>query len=108
MTLARGSLLDGKWQIEALLGEGGMGFVYAATHVRNGAKVALKVLKADVAKDEATRTRFFQEGYAANRVQHPGVVRILDDGYTTEGLPYLVMERLVGKSLDALADDDHG
>lgn len=108
MTLATGSLLDGKWQIEAVLGEGGMGFVYAAVHVRNGARVALKVLKAEVAKDEAAKSRFFQEGYAANRVGHPGVVRILDDGYTAEGLPYLVMERLVGKSLDAMADDNNG
>ncbi|NUP13143.1 MAG: serine/threonine protein kinase [Polyangiaceae bacterium] len=108
MTLASGTILDGKWRIESLLGEGGMGFVYAAAHARNGARVAIKMLKPEVAKDEATRARFFHEGYAANRVEHPGVVKILDDGTTPDGLPYLVMERLVGQSLEAIADAHGG
>jgi serine/threonine protein kinase len=103
-TLTPGFVLDDKWRIERVLGVGGMGAVYAAEHVRTGSQVAVKVVHPDVAKDAAARDRFRIEGYAANSVAHPGVVRVLDDGTTAEGLPYLVMERLEGASLDGLAD----
>ena len=106
--IAPGTLFDGKWRVEHVLGEGGMGAVYAATHVRNGARVAIKVLHADVARDAGQRERFLQEGYAANRVGHPGVVRVLDDGTTPEGATFLVMERLDGRSLEALAEERGG
>ncbi|NUO52656.1 MAG: protein kinase [Polyangiaceae bacterium] len=103
-----GMILDGKWRIGATLGSGGMGTVYAATHIRNGLKVAVKLLRSDVVKDEVARKRFLHEGYAANRVNHPGTVRVLDDGQTEDGNPYLVMERLEGSSLDAIADQCGG
>ena len=104
MTTVVGAVLAEKWRVEGLLGEGGMGAVFAAVHVRNGARVAIKILKREMAQDEATRLRFFHEGYAANRVDHPGVVRVLDDGLTSDGLPFLVMERLNGGSLEAVAE----
>lgn len=99
-----GMILDGKWRIGPTLGSGGMGTVYAATHIRNGLGVAVKILRSDVVRDEVARRRFLHEGYAANRVKHPGTVRVLDDGHTEDGSPYLVMERLEGSSLDAVAD----
>lgn len=102
--LRRGFLLDGKWRIDELLGEGGVGAVYGASHARNSARVAVKVLHADVAREHGARERFLQEGYAANRVGHAGVVRVLDDGTSEEGLVYLVMERLTGASLEAVAE----
>ncbi len=106
--LPLGFVLDGKWRLDAVLGVGGMGSVYAAEHVRNGSRVAVKVLHADVARDGASRDRFRLEGYAANRVDHPGVVRVLDDGTTGDGLPYLVMERLHGMSLEAVSEQTGG
>src|SRR5687768_7858786 len=85
-----------------------MGVVYAATHARNGHPVAVKVLHPDVAKDETTRARFRNEGYASNRVGHRGAVKVLDDGVDSAGRAYLVMERLQGRSLDAVAEQFDG
>jgi eukaryotic-like serine/threonine-protein kinase len=107
-TLQPGALLDGKWRVEGLLGTGGMGAVYAATHARNAAKVAIKVLHPDVARDASSRERFLREGYAANQVDHPGVVKVIDDGVTQDGAAFLVMERLEGRSLEALAEQRGG
>lgn len=99
-----GSILDGKWRVEHPLGEGGMAAVYAASHVRNGLQVAIKVLFAKLAKDPGVRERFLHEGYAANRVGHAGTVQVLDDGTTPDGVVYLVMERLVGESISGRAE----
>jgi len=101
-------VLESKWRVERLLGEGGMGAVYQAVHTRNGSRVAIKVLHAEVARDAGQRERFLHEGYAANRVGHPGVVRVQDDGLTEEGAPYLVMELLEGMSLEDLAERSGG
>ncbi|MCU0654532.1 MAG: protein kinase [Polyangiaceae bacterium] len=76
-----------------------MGEVYAATH-RNGSRVAIKILHPHLASNPNLRSRFLQEGYAANAVEHPGVVRVLDDDTTPDGLPFLVMELLEGEALD--------
>jgi serine/threonine-protein kinase len=79
-----------------------MAAVYAARH-RNGARAALKVLHPEVARDETVRARFLAEGYAANKVEHPGAVRVLDDDTIKEGedkgSAYLVMELLEGESV---------
>ncbi|MBX3193418.1 MAG: serine/threonine protein kinase, partial [Labilithrix sp.] len=77
-----------------------MGTVYAATHKNNGSRAAIKVLHPEFARDPDTRSRFLQEGYAANQVNHPGVVRILDDDTTEDGHSYLVMELLEGEVLE--------
>jgi serine/threonine-protein kinase len=77
-----------------------MGTVFAATHKNNGSTAAIKILHPEFSRDEDTRSRFLQEGYAANKVNHPGVVRILDDDVTEEGLAYLVMELLQGELLE--------
>ena len=103
-----GTLLDKKWRIQAVLGKGGTGVVYAAVHDRNQLPVAVKVLHAELAHDDSMRRRFLHEGYAANRVGHPATVQVMDDGVTSEGLAYLVMERLEGRSLDVVADDAGG
>jgi serine/threonine protein kinase len=105
-SLARvGSTLSGKWTLERLLGLGGMGAVYAGRH-RNGARGAVKVLHTHLAREAGARNRFLREGYAANRVDHAGVVKVLDDdlvvGGPDHGTEYLVMELLVGESLEAM------
>ena len=101
-----GSVLNGKWTLERLIGIGGMAAVYAARH-RNGARAAVKILHSGLARHRQLRERFQREGYAANKVGHPGVVKVLDDETISTGpaagTTYLVMELLEGESLqDAL------
>jgi serine/threonine-protein kinase len=97
-----GRVLDDKWTLERLLGVGGMAAVYAGLH-RNGARAAIKVLHASLASNKEVRARFQREGYAANKVEHPGAVKVLDDDVVSsgpdEGTAYLVMELLEGESL---------
>jgi serine/threonine-protein kinase len=97
-----GSTLDEKWTLESLLGVGGMAAVYAARH-RNGARAAVKVLHPNLSRHPEVRERFRREGYAANRVEHPGAVKVLDDHVIVDGpdagTAYLVMELLDGESL---------
>jgi serine/threonine protein kinase/glyoxylase-like metal-dependent hydrolase (beta-lactamase superfamily II) len=102
--LARvGQVLKAKWHLDALLGVGGMAAVYAATH-RNKNRAAVKVLHPDLAAEPTIRARFHHEGYAANAVAHPGVVRVLDDDETDDGVVFLVMELLEGETYDRIAD----
>src|ERR1700690_3124513 len=97
-----GTVLNDKWTLERVLGVGGMAAVYAARH-RNGARAAVKVLHTDLSRHADVRERFLREGYAANKVEHPGVVKVLDDDVITAGrdagTAYLVMELLEGESL---------
>jgi len=95
-----GTTLRGKYLLEQVLGVGAMGAVFAATH-RNGMRVAIKLLHPEFSCDEEIRRRFVREGYIANRVKHPGVVRIIDDDADDEGVAFLVMELLEGRTLDA-------
>jgi serine/threonine-protein kinase len=90
----------GKYRIERVLGSGGMATVYLAVH-RNGHRVALKVLSTELGPDEDIRTRFVREGYAANAIEHPGVVRVIDDDVAEDGAPFLVMELLEGETLQS-------
>lgn len=94
-----GGWLKDKWRIDALLGAGGVGSVYAVTH-RNRSRAAVKILHAALASDPDLVARFLHEGYAANAVGHPGVVQVLDDDRTDDGLVFLVMELLDGETLD--------
>jgi serine/threonine-protein kinase len=97
-----GAVLNDKWTLERLLGVGGMGAVYAGRH-RNGARAAVKLLHPELARNKEVRERFLREGYAANKVAHPGVVKVLDDDVVSAGpdagTAYLVMELLEGESL---------
>jgi serine/threonine protein kinase len=95
-----GRVLRDKWRIDARISRGGVGTVYAATHKNNGSRAAIKVLHPEFSRDADTRSRFLQEGYAANQVNHPGVVRILDDDTSEDGHAYLVMELLEGELLE--------
>ncbi len=101
-TLLPGQWLKGKWRIDSLLGAGGVGSVYAATH-RNQGRAAIKILHSDLASDPEIVRRFQREGYAANGVGHPGVVQVLDDDVTDEGHVFLVMELLDGETLESHA-----
>jgi len=95
-----GRVLRGKWRLDALIGVGGMAAVFAATH-RNGKRVAVKLLHPERSIEEETKTRFLREGYVANKIDHPGVVSVLDDDVTEEGWAFLVMDLLEGETLKA-------
>ncbi|HYQ30849.1 MAG TPA: serine/threonine-protein kinase, partial [Polyangiaceae bacterium] len=97
--LQRGAILSGKYRIDGVLGEGGMAVVYAVTHLRNTARLAVKVLHADSVLKGHVRARFVREGKVANSVNHPGAVQMIDDGVAEDGSPYLVMEHLNGVSV---------
>jgi eukaryotic-like serine/threonine-protein kinase len=94
-----GRVLDGKYQIEAALGEGGMGKVYRARHAMLDRAVAVKVLHEAMRVDGRTAERFRREAQAAARLEHPNAVTIHDFGVTPEGNAYLVMELVKGISL---------
>lgn len=96
-----GTTLRNKYTIDALLGTGSAGSVYAATH-RNGSRVALKVLHPELAQRADMRARFLREAYVANKIKHPGVVPILDDDDDDDdGTVFLVMALLEGETLDS-------
>jgi hypothetical protein len=95
-----GALLRDKWRIDELIGLGGMAAVYSATH-RNGKRAAVKILHREAALVPDIRARFLREGYLANKVEHAGAVSILDDDVDSDGTVFLVMELLVGQTLEA-------
>ena len=95
-----GTVLRRRWTLERVIGIGGTAAVYAATH-RNGARVAIKILHPSLHADPAIRSRFLKEGYIANRIGVPDVVKVLDDDVEGE-IAYLVMELLEGASIESL------
>jgi serine/threonine-protein kinase len=96
-TLAPGTTL-GKYSISRLLGTGGMGAVYEATHTEIGKKVAIKVLSPLIAAVPGARARFLREAQLTSRVRHPHIVDVADMG-SDGGHTYLVMEFLHGEDL---------
>lgn len=96
-----GNVLRSKWRIDRLLGVGGMAAVYEGTH-RNGKRGAIKMLHLEYSTDADVRSRFLREGYVANTVNHPGAVSVFDDDIAEDGSVFIVMELLVGKTLEEL------
>ena len=95
-----GAVVDGKYRIVRLLGQGGMGLVFEATHERLRRRVALKVILG--AATPALRERFVREARAAARITHAHSVAVYDVGTTPEGMPYMVLELVEGESLAVL------
>jgi serine/threonine protein kinase/tetratricopeptide (TPR) repeat protein len=99
--LRPGELLAARYRIERLLGRGGMGAVFLATHLGLDKRVAVKVLDVSVENSPESLERFKREGRAAAAIGHPAVVEVLDTGTTDWGMPFLVMEYLEGPTLRA-------
>jgi serine/threonine protein kinase len=95
-----GSVLDGQYQIEALLGKGGMGAVYRARHILLGDRVAIKLLPPEMRSNTEWLRRFQREGQAARRFRHPNAVTVYDLRTSADGTIYLVMEYVEGTTLD--------
>jgi len=103
-----GQLLDGKYRLDELIGRGGMGAVYRATHVGTGHQAAVKVMAPELAGHGEFLERFRQEARTIGRLRHPNIVNVTDFGITeTDGqaAAYLVMEYLEGSTLAARLKD---
>jgi len=99
-----GRVLQERYVIEAVLGEGGMGCVYRGRHEVLGRRVAIKVLAPRLARDPLQKERFLREARAANRIDHENIIDIHDVGETSDGMAFLVMELLSGSSLEDLLE----
>ena len=95
-----GDVLDGKFRVERVLGEGGMGVVVAATHLALGQLVALKFMLPQALKSKDNVARFEREARAVVRLRSEHVARVTDVGRLQNGAPYIVMEFLEGNDLD--------
>ncbi len=94
-----GAVVAGKYRIEKLLGRGGAGEVFLATHIELDRPVAFKVLRADVAARPEAMERFRREARIAARLHHPNIVAVYDFGSLSERYAFIVMEYLPGKTL---------
>jgi eukaryotic-like serine/threonine-protein kinase len=100
---APGNLIGSRYRLLRLIGHGGMGAVWAAKNEAIARDVAIKVMRPDViARDPTALARFFNEAKVCGSIRHPGIVDVLDLGRAEDGSPFLVMELLNGRALDAL------
>src|SRR5262245_38132870 len=97
--VSEGALVADKYRVERLLGEGGMGHVYAAIHEQLGLRVAIKILSPTLCANEDAVRRFSREARASVRIQSEHVARVLDVGQLENGAPFMVMEFLSGNDL---------
>src|SRR5215475_13845583 len=97
--LCTGLLVAGRYRLERVVGEGGMGVVWAARHTLTGKKCALKFLKATRASDPRNHARLLLEARSACAVRHPNVAQAHDVLELPSGVPFIVMDLLEGESL---------
>jgi serine/threonine-protein kinase len=100
-----GDVIAGKYQVERILGIGGMGIVVAAHHMQLDEKVAIKLLRPEVAAKPDILTRFEREARAAVKIKSEHVARVIDVGRLDSGAPYMIMEYLEGGDLKAWLRD---
>lgn len=94
-----GTLVDGRYTVESILGEGGMGVVYSCKHKLLGKRVAMKILRANFARNQEVVTRFLNEARAASDIGNPHIVDISDFGRLPDKTTYFIMEYLNGMDL---------
>ncbi len=102
-----GRILGNAYRIESQIDEGGMGTVYQARHVRLGRPLAVKIMAPHLATQPGALARFSREAEIISQLSHPHVVQVLDFNTTEDGRPYLVMELLEGRPLNAVIEQ-HG
>jgi len=94
-----GDMLEGRYKLITTIGEGGMGTVFLAEHTLIQRKVAIKILRPDLAADTTVVERFMNEARAAGAIGHPHIVESTDMGFTRDGVPFIVFEYLEGALL---------
>ena len=99
-----GTTLAGRYLIEEVIGEGGMATVYSAHHRLVDRPCAIKIMNPSFAKNEVIRERFRREAKAAQKLAHPNIIEIFDQGELPDGGVYLVMELLRGETVADLLD----
>jgi len=97
-----GTMVDNKYRVDALVGQGGMGAVFRAWDVRLERDVAIKVVRGDLLADPDSRERFRRESQIVARLQHPSIVTVFDYGTLDDGAAFLVMEFVPGEDLRQL------
>ncbi len=107
-TLNAGDTVEGRYKIIREIDRGGMGTVFLAEHQLIKRRVALKLLRADLAEDPGVLDRFMNEARAAGTLGHPNIVESTDMGFTREGVPYIVFEFLEGSLLSSEIYRVHG
>jgi serine/threonine-protein kinase len=101
-----GQTVNGKYFVHQLLGRGGMGEVYKATHLTLDRPVVLKLLKKSFLSDPSIVQRFHREARAASRLNHPNSISIIDFGQAEDGTLFMAMEYLSGRSLARVIAED--
>src|SRR5580692_726475 len=94
-----GDIIEGRYRIHKVLGEGGMGTVFLAEHTLIKRRVAIKILHPELATDSDVIERFMNEARAAGTLGHPNIVESTDMGFTQNNVPYIVFEYLEGSLL---------
>src|SRR5687767_12037760 len=100
-----GRIIDGKFEVESLIGKGGMGAVYRARQRNLKRAVAIKVLNRELLDDPSYAARFKREANAASQLDHPNLMRVIDFGEDAN-LLYIAMELIDGKSLMAIMREE--
>ena len=96
-----GEILAGKYRVEGVIGAGGMGVVVAAMHLQLKTRVALKLVRPSRERRGLAVARLLREAQAVARIRGEHVARVMDVGTLDSGVPYIVMEHLVGRDLGA-------
>jgi eukaryotic-like serine/threonine-protein kinase len=99
MPFEPGEIISGKYEVQKLIGSGGMGYVVAALHVELGERVALKFLRPEALAIEELIERFAREARAAAKIKSEHIARVFDVGALPDGAPFIVMEHLEGQDL---------
>ncbi|MGH3226765.1 MAG: protein kinase domain-containing protein, partial [Streptosporangiaceae bacterium] len=103
-------LLGGRYELDGVVGRGGMAEVYRARDIRLDRIVAIKTLRADLARDPTFQARFRREAQSAASLNHPSIVAVYDTGedmMTGIPVPYIVMEYVDGRTVRDLLQDGH-
>lgn len=103
-----GREIEGKYIVREQLGVGGYGAVYLAEHATTGGSIALKVLRSNLLSSKGALRRFYLEGQNTHRLSHHNTVRLFDFGRTEDGLHFMAMEYVRGRTIASVLDDEGG